>query len=171
MSMKPEQENFDQLRQLLKLKRCELPPPGYFNNFSGRVIARIQAGRAAESAADVPIWQTQAAQWFLGLFGHKPALTGVFAIAMCALLVASAVYSERMAPGTVTLLPAPSQETASTAPAGPISLLASGASLGFGQPPESAMLVSSTNPITSLFDQIQPVMARPASDIFIPSGQ
>ena len=39
--MNPNTENFDQLRKLLALKRYELPPPRYFNEFSGRVMSRL----------------------------------------------------------------------------------------------------------------------------------
>lgn len=39
--MNPNTENFDPLRKLLALKRYELPPPRYFNEFSGRVMSRL----------------------------------------------------------------------------------------------------------------------------------
>ncbi len=64
--MNDAQENFDSLRQLLKLKREETPPPGYFNNFSAQIIAQIRSGETAEvrtvakNASETP--------WFLKFF-------------------------------------------------------------------------------------------------------
>ncbi len=44
--MQSSPENFESLQKLLRLKRHEHPHPRYFNDFSSRVIARIQAGEA-----------------------------------------------------------------------------------------------------------------------------
>ena len=54
MTMNDERENFDALQRLLKVKRYEQPPPRYFNEFSGQVLARISAG---EQGGEVSGWE------------------------------------------------------------------------------------------------------------------
>ena len=84
-----ENENFESLRQLLSLKRHEVPPPGYFNRFSGSVIARIRAGeREAETATP---WYLR----FMQIFEAKPAFASSFAFGLCLLLLFGIVYAEQ----------------------------------------------------------------------------
>jgi hypothetical protein len=74
------EENFDQLRRLLALKRYEAPPPGFFQNFSGKVMARIEA---AELTVAPSWWQK------LGFdFNFKPALVCGLGVVVCGLLSA-----------------------------------------------------------------------------------
>ena len=42
-------DSFSEVARLLSLKRHEVPPPGYFNSFSAKVIARIEAESFASS--------------------------------------------------------------------------------------------------------------------------
>ncbi len=44
MSAENQDQDFEKLQRLLKLKRHESPPPRFFNDFSGQVTARIRAG-------------------------------------------------------------------------------------------------------------------------------
>ena len=92
--MNENQPNFESLRRLLELKRHETPPPGYFNNFSRQVMARIRAGEAEAPAgilfANLP--------WLLKLlqsFETKPVFAGGFATALCGLLLFGAVMAQR----------------------------------------------------------------------------
>jgi hypothetical protein len=88
--MNESENNFEALRRLLALKRHEIPPPGYFNNFSGQVISRIRAGAAKSLSLEAP--------WLFKLFqafSAKPAFASAFASALCLLLVFGIVFAER----------------------------------------------------------------------------
>jgi len=162
MSMKPEQENFDQLCRLLKLKRYEQPAPRYFNDFSSRVIARVRAGEAGgrEAALDGGSWLVRL--W--SLIEAKPMLPGAVGVAICALLVFGAVYTDTApsAPGPVFT------EMQPTPPAhDPVFAL----NQNQGEPRPVPVAFTSTNPVIqlggSLFDQIR--LSSPAR-VSRPSG-
>jgi len=79
--MNENENNFESLRRLLAHKRHETPPPGYFNSFSGQIIARIRAGEARAARTD----SSSEISWFLKLlqaFELKPAFAGAFASAL-----------------------------------------------------------------------------------------
>ena len=91
--MNENENNFESLRRLLALKRHETPPPGYFNRFSGLVVARIRAGEGRSGAEGY----FSEAPWLLKLlraFEFKPAFAGAFASAVCLLLVFVGVYED-----------------------------------------------------------------------------
>lgn len=73
MSSSP--DNFESLEKLLRLKRHEQPPPRYFSEFSGRVMARIERGDAR------PSW------WERFGFDLRPALAAGAGIFACSLIV------------------------------------------------------------------------------------
>lgn len=78
------EENFDQLRKLLALKRYEMPPPGYFVSFSSKVAARIASAEARQASW----WQK------LGFdFNLKPAAVCALGIVVCGLLSAGVLTS------------------------------------------------------------------------------
>ena len=77
--MSENEQDFDALRRLLALKRHEIPPPGYFENFSSQVVARIRAG---DTAADLPLLLR-----FLQWFERRPALPVTFASSLCLVLL------------------------------------------------------------------------------------
>lgn len=74
-------DDSDTVQRLLRLKHYEQPPPRYFEEFSGRVITRIERGEGRTS------W------WERFGFDLRPALgaaTGVFACALVIYGVATA---------------------------------------------------------------------------------
>lgn len=67
-----------QVSKLLRCKRYEQPPPGFFINFSEKVIARIEAGEAAEYSS----WWG----WLVERFDARPVLVCAYGFAVSALL-------------------------------------------------------------------------------------
>ena len=68
----PVPQDFDDLARLLALKRHEQPPPGFFECFSSRVMAHVEAG---QEFASEPWWRP----WWLG-FQAKPVLASAYCL-------------------------------------------------------------------------------------------
>ena len=93
--MSENENNFESLRRLLALKQHEVPPPGYFEGFSGMVIARIRAGEAEERLP----WLLR----FLQAFEARPAFPVALASGMCMMLLYGIVTVEQN-PGVSSVL-------------------------------------------------------------------
>jgi hypothetical protein len=149
--MSENDNNFEMLRRLLALKRHETPPPGYFNRFSGEVIGRIRAGDGKESLGD----------WFakvLQTFEFKPAFAGVFASALCLLLVFGIVFAERPDSAPQAFLQPVAQNV------GGAPQLAAMSPASMSEPVIQGGIVASTNPVfniqpvATLFNQQNPLV-------------
>ena len=147
--------NFESLRHLLTLKRYEIPPPGYFNDFSSHVIQRIRAGHTGESANLLEQFFGQA-PWMAKLlqaFNLKPVFACGFAGALCMLLLFGIVYAERP-----DFSPQPLLQAAVTP-----TTLASVTPASLSQPAEQIGIASSSSPVLGLepgaspFDQQNPL--------------
>jgi hypothetical protein len=159
------ENNFESLRRLLALKRQETPPPGYFDSFSGQVVARLHAGEDRVKTEAENYFSE--APWLLKLlqaFELKPAFAGVFASALCLVLVFGIIYAERPDTSSQTLLQTSGQSLDTFAAMTPASLT---------QTADSSGIMLDTNPATSLqpvaplFDSQNPLI-QPVS--FSPSG-
>ena len=161
--MNADNQNFEALRRLLKLKRHEKPPPRYFNDFSSQVLNRIRNVTPAEKE-DLLEHVTLQSPWLakvLGAFQTKPILAGLFGAAVCGLLVGGVVYSERMEANP---------KSADLAVSQPQPVAVPQAATFFGN--DTSLAVSSTNPISpttgSLFDAVRistvPVNFKPGGN-------
>jgi len=81
-----ESDGFEGVRKLLALKKYEKPPPRYFQDFSDKVIARIQA---EEEARLRPWWQRLG----LDFVSLKPAFAGAFGLMLSAGVVFGVLFS------------------------------------------------------------------------------
>jgi hypothetical protein len=157
--MNENENNFEPLRRLVALKRHEIPPPGYFDKFSGQVIARIRAGEAEK-----PEHFLSEAPWLLKLlqmFEAKPAFAVAFASSLCLLLLFGTIFAERPESAPQPLLQMPAQAAAPFAASmSPSDLMASANQTG---------IIASTNPVldlqpaASLFGQQQNPFAQQVS--------
>jgi hypothetical protein len=76
-------ENFETLRKALAIKRHEVPPPGYFNNLSSNIAARIERGEC-----ELTFWERLHSSFTL-----RPAFAYAFAIAAFGTFTASVLHS------------------------------------------------------------------------------
>jgi hypothetical protein len=122
--MRSPSDNSDSVQKLLRLKRYEQPPPRYFNEFSGKVIARIERGEGRAS------W------WERFGFDLRPALAAVTGAFACGLVVYGVATADDVPPAEMN-----GMQSFSAAPAGAGSVdLGAGAELASG---------NSTNPVSS----------------------
>lgn len=147
--MQDQSQEFEQLRRLLALKRHEAPPPRYFEDFSSRVIDRIEVENTRAGAG-----------WFsnlMELLRVRPAMSASFCLATALVLLAATTLFESAPSSSTAKMPTvePSFAAASE-PVAPAS--ASGMvfvtnleprSFGLDLAPKAAVLQPSTN---SLFD-------------------
>lgn len=153
--MNDNENNFDALRQLLKLKQNETPPPGYFNRFSGQVVARLRAGEARQSASEIS-WLSK----LLSAFEFKPAFAGAFASALCLVLAFGIFYAEQPDGAVPFQSQASGQPDSSFAIGLPASLSQSADSFGISASNSAA---NSLQPVASLFGGAANQFAQPVS--------
>jgi hypothetical protein len=148
--MQHPEENFDALRRALKLKRHEQPPPGYFKDFSSRIISRIRENDVHDRAGalETASWEAPWLARIVEFFQSRPAYAGTLGVAACALMIGGIVYSER---------PAGLGPTGSARFGEPVP----GVGLA-NTPTENSLAGSSTSPVgaltpgTTLFDKVRP---------------
>ncbi len=162
--MSENENNFETLRQLLAHKRQELPPPGYFEDFSSQVASRIRQIESQPQSAQEELFLQ--APWLLRLLKTlelKPAFAGAFASALTLLLVLGIVYAERpdSQPDLVLESSTPSAGTFASAQS---SAFAPALSTDFAA---SNSAVASLQPVASLFGS-QSGLVQPVS--FLPAG-
>ncbi len=168
--MNKKDQDFGELKTLLKLKRHEVPPVGYFSNFSAQIIAKIQAGEADEPSrspkADAP-WLVR----FFEMFTARPAVIGGLAASLCGLLILGAIFAEQSEPVANNFLtvsvPTPQPQTSDLASISSPALAPAPAGIGIVAKPTP---VTSLQPVANLFGQpnsgslfqVQPASFAPA---------
>lgn len=159
--------NFGELKKLLKLKQHEVPPPGYFGRFSDSVVSRIQAG---ETGGPQGWLENFEGSWFLRalqLFQARPGMVGGMATTLCLLLLVGVVMADR--PDGASAV---SDMTSIQAPSTGGSPMESTVALA---PAENSGMVVNTNQLVSLqaspalFGSQQNPLFQPVA--FMPSGR
>jgi hypothetical protein len=90
-STPPPSDDFDRLRKMLSLMAYEAPPPGYFDTFSSKVMARIQAGAHDPN----PGWWERT----LLVLWTRPWAGAAAALAIAALMVMGLDQASALQPG------------------------------------------------------------------------
>ena len=157
--MKDNKQNFDELKKLLQLKRHEVPPPGFFNNFSDKVVARIQSGEVAARGSAFERLQLHS-PWlaqFISFFETKSSLFGMAAAGLCLLVMVGVVMNDK-SDKTAPNFMADVQNSSATAMLAPLpSPVDSHLVDGGGGIQVSANPAGSLQPVATLFGQENPL--------------
>jgi len=166
MSAENQDQDFEKLQQLLKLKRHESPPPRFFNDFSFQVTARIRAGEGVRKIEDFEDVVSQA-PWLHRIWKAiegKPAVSGFFAAAVCGLLIAGIFVVDNTAPKMPTLVTNQPEVSTASADDGVSGSLLAGASQSGNSLSPAAVLSGSPSLFTN-------VLAMPTVPVnFTPHG-
>jgi hypothetical protein len=166
--MSESEHNFQDLKRLLKLKRHEIPPPGYFNNFSSQVISRIRAGEA-EQAGSYSVKMKDQSPWLhtlLHLFDARPGLIGGLATSACLLVVFGIVLGQHSDSNEAMSASAQTPQIFASSTPAPATTTAAPLS----DPIASSGITLSTNPVTSL-QPVATLFGQPANaTLFQPAG-
>jgi hypothetical protein len=174
--MSQDNQEFESLRRLLALKRHEQPPPGYFNDFSSQVIARIRAGeRVDEGGFDRMFWEAPWLQRLWAAIETKPIMAGAFGAAVCALLVGGVLYSDRTevptsvaGPAGPALMP---MQIANNAASDEQILGRPASSTGFGENSPLQDSMAAVAPSLGLFEMVpKPKPASASLTLSLPGG-
>jgi hypothetical protein len=86
--MMSDPSEFDSVRKLMRLKRYEQPPPGYFSRLPDKIMVRLERGEG-----EAGFWDR-----LVSAFAFRPALAYGFALSAFGALTLSAFYSVKMQP-------------------------------------------------------------------------
>jgi hypothetical protein len=169
--MNESEHNFQDVKRLLKLKRHEVPPPGFFNHFSDEVISRIRAGEA-QSAGSLAERLNDQAPWlvnFIRFFEAKPGVVGAFATSLCLLLLFGVVLAEHSETGPQNIFASEASQSPATlasvsAPAAVAATPDFGAATAVTDGGIAISTNSSLQPVATLFGQ------SGAASLFQPAG-
>ncbi len=109
--MQDQSPEFEKLRQLMALKRHETPPPGYFRDFSSRVLSGIEREEARAREG----WFSRLAS----LLQARPAISASFCTATALVLIAATTLFEGDPQEAATGLPRVDQQSSFATLSGP----------------------------------------------------
>lgn len=95
---------FEALQRLLKLKRHEVPPPRYFNDFAAKVTDRLRGAEGHLTPVNLSWWQ----RWWEAI-GANPAISASLVTTACGLVITGiflAGQTPNRAPGLAQQQPA-----------------------------------------------------------------
>lgn len=159
--MSEKHDEFAELKLLLKVKRHEVPPPGYMRGFSSEVMARIKAGETGGSQSFWAQFQDGADVWgnILHVLRVRPGVIGAFATTACLFLLVSVLvlnHSESEQPDGLALTPLPTPASVEASPALALN------------PPDAGLTVT-TNPVASL-QPVSSMFGSSENPLFQPVG-